>query len=694
MSLQHLWTRLYQALTSKGDRQAHLSLLVYYVLSVAWGLWSISTWDDDCATRYFHTLNAFNDPREFISLWNRPLWVLIFALPVLLGKFVIPVIMSGINCVTAYSLYQYAKAKQLSNGWLLVPFLLFQPFFFGVGRDAMTEPLAACLIALGLLFWVRKHFWPFALVGALLPLARLELTLLLPLWGLVLVQEKKWKPILLLVSGLAALAMATSVVNGTTNFFAFFEALFDGEQQENRYGHKPFYTYLHRYFYVLGPTVFFFLIFGIYDRIKKRSQSQWLIDGQFILGFALYTLFAWKLNVGSSAGFLRNLLPLSPLAAIVALYGFNFWHKAVKERRKDAKILSVLVAGAVLVFFRNEILEHHQIGEKVDWWSLLLLSIPLLLTWFGNTRLIASIFNSETQSKLAVLITGLIVLHTLVSEPPDASYTSERKAMARMSAFYENSTLNRYPTYVSHNWFYWSGDYVPNTHQFSELTAHSLENAPDSSIFIWDTHYGNKTIAQGVFIANSSDYLELFRLSATDHLFTSVVYQKLPQHHSNAIQVFEPLIQQHPEFAQLYTGRGLCHLKYGEFESAESDLQLATANSGVQPYDFLSYGNLAMAQNDFTKAAAMYAKAAALNPNSISAIVGVGNAHMNNGQLALAVEDYSKAIKLNPDYTRAILNRGLCYLDLNQRQKGCADLTIAYNQGNAEALKFLNSYCR
>lgn len=146
---------------------------------------------------------------EFISLWNRSLWVLIFVLPVHLGKFVVPVIMSGINCVTAYSIYGFGKAKKLSNTWLLISLLLFQPFFFGVGRDAMTEPLAACLIALGLLFWARKHFWAFVVVvvGALLPLARLELVLLLPLWGMILVQEKKRKPILELSSGLIALVV-------------------------------------------------------------------------------------------------------------------------------------------------------------------------------------------------------------------------------------------------------------------------------------------------------------------------------------------------------------------------------------------------------------------------------------------------------------------------------------------------------
>ena len=49
---------------------------------------------------------------------------------------------------------------------------------------------------------------------------------------------------------------------------------------------------------------------------------------QFVTGFMLYVIFSWKLNLGNAAGFLRNLVPLSPLVAIISLQGYNFFIKA------------------------------------------------------------------------------------------------------------------------------------------------------------------------------------------------------------------------------------------------------------------------------------------------------------------------------------------------------------------------------
>ena len=45
---------------------------------VIWGLLSDATWDDDCATRYYNARDAIQNPLQFISIWNRPLFVILF----------------------------------------------------------------------------------------------------------------------------------------------------------------------------------------------------------------------------------------------------------------------------------------------------------------------------------------------------------------------------------------------------------------------------------------------------------------------------------------------------------------------------------------------------------------------------------------------------------------------------------------
>ncbi|MGM0479217.1 MAG: hypothetical protein ACQERC_08325 [Bacteroidota bacterium] len=60
-------------------------LIIYLVFSWIYGFSTNATWDD-CPNRYYNCLNAFNDPKHFVSVWNRPLFTVIFAFLVPLGK--------------------------------------------------------------------------------------------------------------------------------------------------------------------------------------------------------------------------------------------------------------------------------------------------------------------------------------------------------------------------------------------------------------------------------------------------------------------------------------------------------------------------------------------------------------------------------------------------------------------------------
>ncbi len=367
---------------SKEDRIFFLLIGITYFIILLWAFLNNSTWDDDCAGRYFNTVNSLKDPSHFVSLWNRPLWVLLFALPSQLGKFTIPVIMGLLACISAWALYRSAQHLKLSEVYLVIPFLIFQPYFFGVGRDAMTEPLAVCILSLSLLFMLRKQWLWFAIMGSILPLARLELAVVLVFWLIPLLRHRQWKYIPVLALFTVLLNIAGALIIGEGDPLWLFHATVGGTNEENRYGHAPFNTYFARYFYVIGPVVFFFLISGFVDRILNRKVTLFL-DGQFLVMFMLYTLFAWKLNVGNSAAFLRNLIPLSPLSAIIALYGFNYWMPLITKKKK-AKFLFPLLAGIVSVlltalFFRNRLKLHHLKTEEFDYYNLPVIGMVLLL---------------------------------------------------------------------------------------------------------------------------------------------------------------------------------------------------------------------------------------------------------------------------------------------------------------------------
>ena len=100
------------------------------------------TWDDDCVGRYYNTLNAFNEPKHFVSIWNRPLFTIVFCWFAFMGKYVISILMIGISTFSALFLYKGLKVMKAPNAFVVIPFLLFQVFFFGLSRNMETEPLA------------------------------------------------------------------------------------------------------------------------------------------------------------------------------------------------------------------------------------------------------------------------------------------------------------------------------------------------------------------------------------------------------------------------------------------------------------------------------------------------------------------------------------------------------------------------
>ena len=263
---------------------------LYIVIELIYGFWNQSTWDDDCPSRYYNTLNAIHDFKQFVALWNRPLFVLIFFLPVQISKHSILVLMVAISALSAYYLYKGVRKTGTANAWLVVPLMLFQAYYFGVSRNGEVEPLAVAIISLGFYCYVSdKIFW-FTILGALLPLARLELSPALLIWVILLIQKKKYKYLPII----AALPLLWSILGGMAEDHFIFSLLYDqvlnGEKSENIYGHKSFGRYFQCYPYITGPVIFFLFSIGLAERLYKRKIDLFVVF-QFILIFFIYVIF-------------------------------------------------------------------------------------------------------------------------------------------------------------------------------------------------------------------------------------------------------------------------------------------------------------------------------------------------------------------------------------------------------------------
>jgi tetratricopeptide (TPR) repeat protein len=676
----------------------YVMLGVSYAIYVAWGLLSSSTWDDDCATRYFRTLNAFRDAREFVYLWNRPLFVTIFCIPVaLLGKIAIPLVMSAISVAGAYFLYLSARLYQFRYALLVIPFLLFQPYFLGTGRDAMTEPMGATIIACGIYAALSKRWLLFSMLGALLPLARTELAVLLPIWAYVLMREKQLKYILILAAGVVLWNIAGWLIMGDPLFL--YHETFGRADEENRYGSQKFITYFERYFYVVGPVVFYFFLLGLYDTIRRRDFKP-LIIVQFAIGFLVYTLLAWKITIGQSAGFLRNLIPLSPLVAMVALSGYNYYADIVhKKKRMLFLLMACFVLGAVIIFlYPYKIDMHHIISRKkeVDYLNIgmvaglsILLSIgAVLYKWMDERRL----------RWLAAFLGIITAAFALVMEPPDANMNSEREMMSRVVEVYQDCGLESAPrTLCSHLWFHWVGDYVPfrEGSKYLPMQLDSLKAAPYESVIIWESHYSNR-LGNNITLNDLSDpnaYVLIGNFYPEDATKVAYMYiKKSPG--KTAMQYLDDLIAKNPHAPELLVQRANLHQTAGNNAKALEDLNASVNINSKSNVARLNYANFSLRYGMNQEAISQADQILKNDPDFLSAYNIKGNAYFNASQFPQAIREFNHILEFDKDNKEAHYNIGVAYLRLNNKEEACKSLMTAKNLNMENADKLVAQHCK
>ena len=507
-----------------GEKWIITGCAIIYALIVLWGLLSRGTWDDDCPARYYFVRHALSDPHEFISVWNRPLFTLLYVFPIQLGRISVIFQTALIAVLAGYFIYRAAKELNLPNAYLAIPFTALQTFFFPVAFNALTEPLAALVLSLMVFFAVRRHYLAFAIAGSFLPLARLELSILLAIGAFFLLREKQWRYIPILAIPALLWNFAGTLSNGDPLWL--YHAVFTG--QENRYGHGSFWQYPQRFIYLTGPIIFYFFMLGFFERFYRRNVDFLLLN--FVIGFSVYIVFSWILSVGQAAGFLRNLLPLSPLAALIALEGYNLWVGQPSDRQRSNRVL--LYSGGVILltilFFSRKLVSHHIVGDEPEYGKLeiigLLTLIPIAVRFLVGENSARKAF----RFVLPTLIIGGSLAYTLITEPPIA-LIPERAVMFQVADWYEQNHLPQFKTYVNHIWFFYAKeyDYFDEEH-FGRVTMANLEQAPKSSVVIWESHYAHRLFGdvQMSYFQNNANFKEIGRFLTPDRTFGALIFQK------------------------------------------------------------------------------------------------------------------------------------------------------------------------
>ncbi len=170
-------------------------------------------WHDD----YLHlTISrlALRDPHWLLDVWGRPVMTLAYMPAAAAGVWLARVTSLAFLAATAALAAGAARADRAGFAAAAALFLLAQPYAALLGCSVLPGTVFSLVFAAAL--WLRAAGRPAqaALVASLLPLARVEGVVVLAVWGLVLLKERRPRAAALLAAGSLAWAAAAAVASG------------------------------------------------------------------------------------------------------------------------------------------------------------------------------------------------------------------------------------------------------------------------------------------------------------------------------------------------------------------------------------------------------------------------------------------------------------------------------------------------
>ena len=201
MSLGNLEPQLFvQEQQSKNtNRVLWLAALVFAMLSLTASATSRGFLEADACTHYMSARFAFVNPAKFVSVWERPLFMLLYSVPAAwggtLGARSVSLLLA---LLCAWCGWRIAQGMGMRRPELAFVFVLAQPLLFLHSIAEMTELSFAAVIGLGFLAYMQKRWGWMALAVAISPLGRPEGFGFILLATIALAMHRQWKCLIIL----------------------------------------------------------------------------------------------------------------------------------------------------------------------------------------------------------------------------------------------------------------------------------------------------------------------------------------------------------------------------------------------------------------------------------------------------------------------------------------------------------------
>lgn len=176
------------------------------------------------------------------------------------------------------------------------------------------------------------------------------------------------------------------------------------------------------------------------------------------------------------------------------------------------------------------------------------------------------------------------------------------------------------------------------------------------------------------------------------NLFAKALLETEAKQFNSAMLCYDEAIRLSPDNAYYYINRGVLQADMIDFiSSIENNVQVLTldntktARTRVQDQVTRTY--------DYTPALHDMSRAAEIDPESPYIHYNLGNLYCLSGDLPESIAQYTKAIEVAPSIGEAYYNRGLVLIYLQDKGKGCIDLSVAGELGMEDAYAVIKKYC-
>ncbi|TPW05757.1 MAG: hypothetical protein FD129_2731, partial [bacterium] len=206
----------------------------------------------------------------------------------------------------------------------------------------------------------------------------------------------------------------------------------------------------------------------------------------WVVVFGLLTLLTWeKLPFGGSIGFLRHLIVLAPVAALVAGYGYQSAIDASGRFRWVMAVVTLLITGLVGLVLSHKVAVDFYVVKGHDWSRLVGLAPVALLV------LVAPMLGR--RRRLARTIVPLLAALFCIALIRPIDLNVEQKVIKASVDYMTTQRLMARPMMANHPWIYfftrrdrWNREFTPY------VTLDNLEAAKPGTLVVWENHYGQR----------------------------------------------------------------------------------------------------------------------------------------------------------------------------------------------------------